>query len=359
MPLIRNSSLQRKLTFVIVCTSLVGLCLACLSFEFYERTNFRSGMTSELSALADILGANTAASLALNDRKSAQDMLAALRAERHVVAAFLYDSRGMVFAEYRREGIGAELAGPPRREDGAQFQKDSLTLYRSVSRRGENTGNIAIVSDLGALQAKIRQYTEISVVVILFSVLVTYLVCSRLLRSITEPILHLAQIAARVTVKEDYALRALPRGDDEVGALIGSFNRMLERIQERDAALKAAKDDLEIRVQARTQELQSEVNERVRAEETLSDERKILRTLIDNVPDFMYVKDTDCRFLVANLSVARQMGAKTPAELLGKNDFDFYSREIAATFCEDEQRVIRSGQAEVNREETGVDSHGK
>jgi PAS domain S-box-containing protein len=358
MRLTKYSSIQRKLTFVIVCTSLVGLSLACLSFEFYERASFRSAMTSELSALADILRANTAASLAFDDRKSAQDMLAALRAERHIVAACLYDSHGMVFAEYRREGIGPEFAMPSPHEDGAQFQKDSLTLYRSVSLGSEKTGNIAIISDLGALQAKVRQYTEISVAVVLISVLVTYLVSSRLLRLITEPLLHLAQIAARVTLKEDYALRALPRGNDEVGALIGSFNRMLERIQERDAALKAAKDDLEIRVEARTQELQSEVNERVRAEETLSDERKILRALIDNVPDFMYVKDMDCRFLVANLSVARQMGAQTPAELLGKNDFDFYPREIAATFWEDEQRVIRSGQAEVNREETGVDSHG-
>ena len=358
MPLIKNSSIQRKLTFVIVSTSLVGLCLACLSFEFYERINFRSAMTSELSALADILGANTAASLAFNDRKSALDMLAALRAERHIVAACLYDSRGMVFAEYRREGIGPELAMPPWHADGAQFQKDSLILYRSVSLETEKSGSIAIISDLGALQAKIRQYLEISVVVILFSSLATYLVSSRLLRLITEPILHLAQVAAKVTAKEDYALRALPRGEDEVGALIGSFNQMLERIQERDAALQGAKSELELRVQARTQELQLEVNERMRAEETLSDERKILRALIDNVPDFMYVKDTDCRFLVANLAVARQMGGTTPEELLGKNDFDFYPRELASVFYEDEQRVIRSGQAEVNREETGVDSHG-
>src|SRR5580704_2363689 len=358
MPLIRNSSIQRKLTFVIVCTSLVGLSLACLSFELYERTSFRAAMTSELSALADTLGANTAASLAFNDRKSAQDMLSALRAEPHIVAACLYESHGVVFAEYRRAGIAAEFAMPPRREDGAQFQKDTLTLFRAVSLGGEKTGAIAIISDLGALQAKIKQYTEISVVVILFSILATYVVSSRLLRLITEPILHLAQVAARVTAKEDYALRALPRGEDEVGALIGSFNQMLERIQERDAALQGAKSELELRVQARTRELQLEVNERMRAEEALSEERKILRALIDNVPDFMYVKDLECRFLVANLSVARQMGAKTPEELLGKNDFDFYPSEIATTFYEDEQRVIRSGQPEVNREEAGLDSQG-
>src|SRR4029077_13117093 len=133
-----------------------------------------------------------------------------------------------------------------------------LTLYRSVSRASEKTGNIAIISDLGALQAKIKQYTAISVVGILSCILATDAVSSRLLRLITEPILHLAQVAARVTAKEDYTLRALPRGEDEAGALIGSFNQMLERIQERDKALKGAKDDLELRVQARTQELQAE-----------------------------------------------------------------------------------------------------
>jgi hypothetical protein len=164
MQLLRNSSIQRKLTFVIVCTSLVGLSLACLSFDFFERASFRAAMTSELSVLADTLGADTAASLAFNDRKSAQDMLAELRAELHIVAACLYDSHGRVFAEYRRGGIGPEYAMPSLRGDGAQFGKDTLTLYRAVSLGGEKTGAIAVVTDLGALQAKIGQYTEISVV---------------------------------------------------------------------------------------------------------------------------------------------------------------------------------------------------
>ena len=354
----KNSSIQRKLTFVIVCTSLAGLSLAFLSFDFYERRNFRASMTSELSALAETLGANSAASLAFNDRKSAQDMLGALRAERNIVAACLYDSHGVVFAEYRSVGLNPTFAMPPRSEDGALFENDSLTLYRTVSLGGEKAGTIAIISDLEGLRSRLSQYKRISVAVMLLSVLATYLVSSRLLRLITEPILHLAQIAARVTAREDYGVRAVPRSDDEVGALIGSFNRMLDRIQERDAALKGAKDDLELRVQARTQELQGEVNERMRAEEALSDERKVLRALIDNVPDFMYVKDSECRFLVANVSVAKQMGAKTTEELLGKDDFDFYPREAAAAFYEAEKRVIRSGQAEVNREEAGLDSHG-
>jgi PAS domain S-box-containing protein len=354
----RNASILRKLTFVIVCTSLAGLSLACLSFDFFEKARFRAEMTTELTVLADTLGADTEATLAFDDQKSAQELLASLRAESHIVAACLYDRHGKVFAEYRRDGTDREFTMPPWRADEAKFGKNSLTLFRTVSVGTEKTGAIAIISDLGALQAHISQYTMISAVVILISVLATYFVSTRLLRLITEPILHLAHVAGRVTTKKDYTLRAIPRGNDEVGLLIGSFNQMLEQIEERDAALRGAKEGLELRVQARTQELQLEVNERMRAEEALSEERKMLRALIDNVPDFMYVKDADCRFLLANLAVARQMGAKNPEELLGKSDLDFYPPELAAAFYKDEQAVIRSGQAVVNREEKGVDSQG-
>ena len=84
----------------------------------------------------------------------------------------------------------------------------------------------------------------------------------------------------------------------------------------------------------------------------------MLRTLIDNLPDLIYVKDGDGRFLLANLAVARIMGAKTPGELLGKNDFDFHARELAARYHEDEQAVIRSGKPLQAREEECRDPAG-
>jgi len=358
MGFVRNASIQQKLTFLVLCTNLLGLSMAFLAFEIYERSSFRTAMTNELSTLADTLGTNSAASLAFNDRKSAQDLLGALRSEKHVEEACLYDSRGEVFAEYRRPGADARLKIPGQHEDGAQFGKDYLTLYRSIYIGEEKAGTIAIITDLGALHAKMSEYRKISIFVLLVSVFATFMVSSRLLRLITEPILELAGLASKVSAQEDYTLRAMARTDDEVGTLIGSFNQMLGRIQERDAALKSANDELEMRVQARTEELRREIVERERTQETLSEERKILRALIDNVPDYMYVKDVNCRFLVANLSVARQMGT-TPEGLLGKSDFDFYPAGLAKTFYEDERRVILSGKPEVNREETGLDPAGK
>ena len=92
-------------------------------------------------------------------------------------------------------------------------------------------------------------------------------------------------------------------------------------------------------------------------DDALARERTALRTLIDNLPDFIYVKDASCRFLVANEAVARQMGS-TPAGLLGKSDFDFYPAEFASRFHEDEQNVMRTGQPLINREEAAIDREG-
>jgi len=80
-------------------------------------------------------------------------------------------------------------------------------------------------------------------------------------------------------------------------------------------------------------------------------EGAMLRTLIDNLPDLIYVKDVEGRFLLANVAIARIMGAKSPSDLLGKNDFDFHPKELATLYQEDEQEVIRSGKPLLAREE--------
>jgi methyl-accepting chemotaxis protein len=91
---------------------------------------------------------------------------------------------------------------------------------------------------------------------------------------------------------------------------------------------------------------------------TANGDGAMLRTLIDNLPDLIYVKDVDGRFLLANVAVARIMGAKSPSELLGKNDFDFHASELAALYHEDEQAVIRSGKPLLAREEECRDPEG-
>jgi PAS domain S-box-containing protein len=89
-----------------------------------------------------------------------------------------------------------------------------------------------------------------------------------------------------------------------------------------------------------------------------SGERALLRTVIDNVPDFIYAKDVNGRFVVANIAVARNLGM-TPDQLLGKHDFDLFPQEVARSFHADEQALIRSGMPLVERDEIVTDATGR
>ena len=265
----RDLPIRRKLALLILTSSVLAVILACMGFAVYERQNFRANTGNELRALADTLGANTAASLAFNDPKTAREMLGALRADHNVLGACLYDIHGNIFAEYRRAGLGREFTMPSQRDDGAYFERNSITLYRSVLMEADKTGSIAIVSDLSGTSAGLWEYTKIAGLVLFISTLATYLISLRLLRLVSDPIVQLARVAGRITAEENYSLRAVPQGNDESGVLVRSFNQMVERIEQRDMALQNAKDGLEQRVEQRTADLQREVTERIRAEEQM------------------------------------------------------------------------------------------
>jgi len=93
-------------------------------------------------------------------------------------------------------------------------------------------------------------------------------------------------------------------------------------------------------------------------QQALAQERNLLRTLIDNLPDFIYAKDTTGRFLVKNRADIQVMGAPSPDDVVGKTDFDYYPPELAERFHVDDMRIIQSGEPLINREEPNVDSQG-
>jgi len=79
-------------------------------------------------------------------------------------------------------------------------------------------------------------------------------------------------------------------------------------------------------------------------EEVLAKEQYLLNTLLDNVPDYIYFKDIESRFIRTSKAHAKAFGLSDPAQVIGKTDFDFFTEEHASPAYDDEQEIIRTGQ---------------
>jgi PAS domain S-box-containing protein len=84
-----------------------------------------------------------------------------------------------------------------------------------------------------------------------------------------------------------------------------------------------------------------------------------LQTLIDQVPDYLWIKDTDSRFLVANHALASDCGRKRSSDMVGLTDFDLHDAARAAEFRAKECEVLCSGKAMIDEEEEIVDAKGQ
>ncbi len=101
----------------------------------------------------------------------------------------------------------------------------------------------------------------------------------------------------------------------------------------------------------RLQGIAHDITERKRTESKLALERRLLEVLLDNIPDYIYFKDTQSRFIRTSRAHARIFGLHDAKEAIGKTDMDFFSEEHALKALEDEQRIIRTGEPILNVEE--------
>jgi PAS domain S-box-containing protein len=101
-----------------------------------------------------------------------------------------------------------------------------------------------------------------------------------------------------------------------------------------------------------------DISERLDSERKLRSERTMLRTLIDNIPDYIYVKNTASAHIINNKAMVKLIGAESEAETLGKSSMDFFG-EQAEDYLQEDKEILRSGKAMINFEESTVTKSGE
>lgn len=101
-----------------------------------------------------------------------------------------------------------------------------------------------------------------------------------------------------------------------------------------------------------------DVTERIQIAQELERERNLLRILIDHMPDSVFVKDENERFIITNNAYGRMRGDETPNAFIGKTVFDLFPREMAERFHRDDQLILREEKAFRDYEEQTINAEG-
>jgi uncharacterized membrane protein affecting hemolysin expression len=139
--LMAKMRIQRKLMASVMLTSGAVLLVTCSAFFAYEFLTFRQTSVRQLSTLGRIVGNNSTASLAFDNQEDATEVLGALRANPHIVAAALYDSDGALFAKFPATIPVAALPTAPA-SDGYRFKGAHFAIFQPVVQDERRLGTL-------------------------------------------------------------------------------------------------------------------------------------------------------------------------------------------------------------------------
>lgn len=259
-PRLRDLPIARKLGLLLAFNTTIALVAIALVFSVGAAINRYQDARSQLQALSEVMGETSRAALAFNDQQGARQVLEALRARSDISRATLSDRQGVVFADldFHQAHDHSHSAWEGRIEE---LFPSNMAVSHTIVDEGVAIGRIEIVAHLSHIWLGLLRSLGLMVVIgVALSALALHF-GMRLRSIVVDPILGLARVSHRVSVEQDYSIRATKSGNDEIGALVDDFNGMLAEIQHRDEALKQEHANLESKVEQRTAALQRAVEE--------------------------------------------------------------------------------------------------
>ena len=193
-----NISIRWKLTLLIVTISTVSLLLASVAFITSDRINTQQTVSDNLDTMAEIIAANSSAALLFSDAMAAQETLGFLRAQEHIQAAAIYSKDDTVFASYRKPGITVVFPDSGIQPENILFWGDYVELFTHIKYEGEHIGMVYVRSNMKAVHERLIWFLGIVATVLLMSLLVTFVLSTRLQHIITDPLLRLSAIARQI-----------------------------------------------------------------------------------------------------------------------------------------------------------------
>lgn len=257
-----NLSIRGKLVVIIVASTVLSLAAGFALAISTGVDELREDLIHTTNTVARAAGQYSAVGLAFDDRTEAEKSLSALRVFETIDFACIFDLDDRLFASYRRDGAARGAAGVSADEGAGsaggeapgglpsftgitEIREGFVHSWNPVVFEGKRYGTIYVRASAAPLTERIRTYLY-NMLGLGALVLAASLVFALLLqRFISQPLVELAAVAARVSRDNDYSVRVQKHGRDEIGSLYDGFNAMLGQIEKRQKELERSNRDLD------------------------------------------------------------------------------------------------------------------
>lgn len=354
---LRDLSIRWKLLVLIALSSFLSLALTGAAMIAYDAAQFKRASINAVTAQAELLASISAAALVFNDPKAATEYLATLRARVSTLCAATYAADGSVFAVYERNrSVPCEM--PAMQPDGWRIEGDDLLVFTKVEQGGQQVGTVYMRHNLDRSE-RVLSSTGIVLAVLLSALLVALLVSSRLQRVISQPLMEIADVARGVTERRDYSLRAVKRGEDEVGVLTDAFNQMLAQIERSAAELQRTNQQLKLEIADHQQARQQVLALNATLEHRVAQRTQQLELANKELESFSYSVSHDLRAPLRAIEGFSAALSKMYEGQLDERGQDYLQRVRAATrrmgvLIDDLLELARTSRAELRRREVDL-----
>ena len=249
----RDLPIASKLTRIVAGTTGTAILLAMLVFAAGAIYKVHRDADQRIHTLARLTSQNSQGALAFLDPRAGTAILGALQADPTIRHARLLDANGTPLASYDAPAAAHDADAAAWLI--ARLLPTRLSFREPVTAGGETIGRLEIEADITDTWRQFSLGLLLLSCIAALAAAVAVLLGLRLKWHITAPISDLAHAAGEVIRNQRYDVRVSKFGNDEVGALVDEFNRMLTEIESRGQALLEHRDNLEREVESRTAEL--------------------------------------------------------------------------------------------------------
>jgi diguanylate cyclase (GGDEF)-like protein/PAS domain S-box-containing protein len=242
MRITHKLSLRFKTIMIAMITSALALTVSGVFFSLYDYQSAHKKADQEFKVIATILADHSTAALEFLDKEIATENLATLNAHNAIILSCLYDADDTLFASFQQASYNQKKCPQNLQKSQANSSNQYKKIRQPVIFDDAVIGTLYVLADQGGLRETLFLHAITSILIILITLFLTFLLAVRLQAFVTRPIKKLQDTVIKIRQSDNYSLRADKSTEDELGDLVDAFNGMVAKIEHDNIALRDSEE---------------------------------------------------------------------------------------------------------------------